>query len=152
MGQILKTDRDWSVVDSEPCRVIEFVPAASINNGEVVAINKNVPHASVMLECKKLPQQNKGFITHKIDFENLWAAFKERGVSKDEEAIIFYSKNHLKSYAKILSYFMPKLWVMVCKKGAFELMTNPKWKPELKGKERWNAEKPIVEWKPEVMK
>lgn len=148
----LRKDNDWSIIDSEPCRVIEFTPLASVENGKVVVSNKTEPYASVILECKKLPQQTKGFICHKMDFQHLWVAFKERGVRQDEEVIIFWSKKHLKSFAKFFSTFMPRLWVMICQKGAFELITNPNSQPELQGEARFLAEKPIAEWKPEVMK
>jgi hypothetical protein len=148
----LRNDNDWSIIDNEPCRIIEFIPLASVENGKIVASNKIGPYASVILECKKLPQQTKGFICHKMDFQHLWAAFKEKGVQQDEEIIIFWSKKHLKSFAKIFSAFMPRLWVMICQKGAFELMTNPNSRPELQGEARFLAERPIVEWKPEVMK
>lgn len=87
-----------------------------------------------------------------MDFLHLWAAFNKRGIGQNEEVIIFWSKNHFKSYAKILSVFMPKLWVMICPKGAFELMTDPNFKPELGGEARWNAQRSIAEWKSEVMK
>lgn len=149
---ILRKDSEWSVIDSEPCRVIEFTPSASVENGKVISSNKTEPYASVIFECKKLPQQTKGFICHKMDFQHLWAAFKERGVRQDEEVIIFYSRKHFKSYAKFFSAFMPRLWVMICQKGAFELMTDPNSRPELRGEARFLAERPIAEWKPEVMK
>jgi len=159
MLQEMRKDSEWGVIDSELCRVIEFIPVASIQNGKVLAINKTEPYASVILECKKIPNTVKGFICHKTDFKHLWAVYKERGVKQDEEVIIFYSRKNLKSYAKIFSAFMPRLWVMVCQKGAFELMaeeierrTDSNWKPELSGEARWNAMKPIAEWKPEVMK
>ena len=148
---ILRKDSEWSVIDGEACKVIEFTPFAKIENGKIVAPNKTEPYASVILECKKLPQNAEGLITHKLDFQHLWTAFKGRGVGQNEEVIIFWSKKHLKSYAKMLSVFMPKLWVMVCPKGAFELMTNPKSRPELQGEARFLAERPIAEWKPEVM-
>src|SRR3989338_1482686 len=61
------------------------------------------------------------------------------------------SKKHLKSYAKLFSAFMPRLWVMICPKGAFELMADQKSRPELQGEARFLAERPIAEWKPEVM-
>ncbi|MBU0534045.1 MAG: hypothetical protein KJ887_04535 [Candidatus Omnitrophica bacterium] len=51
----------------------------------------------------------------------------------------------------IFSPFLPRLWVMVCPKGAFELMVDQNYKPELSGEARWKAQKPIIEWKPEVM-
>ncbi len=159
MQKELRKDNEWGIIDGEPCRVIEFTPSASIQDKKVITSNKTEPYAFVILECKKLPDRIKGFICHKIDFQHLWAAFKERGVQQDEEVIILYSKKQLKNYAKIFSAFMPRLWVMICKKGAFELMTeeierktDTNWKPELSGEARWNAIKPIAEWKPEVMK
>jgi len=40
---------------------------------------------------------------------------------------------------------------MICPKGAFELMADQKSRPELQGEARFLAERPIAEWKPEVM-
>jgi len=148
----LRKDNEWSIIDSESCRVIEFTPLASVENGKVIISNKTELYAYIIFECKKLSQPTKGFICHKMDFQHLWAAFKERGVQQDEEVIIFWSKKHLKSFAKIFSAFMPRLWVMICPKGAFELMTDPTSRPELQGEARFLAERPIVDWKPEVMK
>lgn len=151
MSEMLK-DSDWKVVEGEPCRVIEFIPWAKVENGKVVAPSKTEPYVSVVLECKQLDQNTTGFITHKLDFQHLWSAFRERGVRPDEEVIIFWSRRYLKGFSKFLSPAMPKLWVMICQKGAFELMSDKNHKPELTGEARWNAEKPIAEWKPEVMK
>lgn len=148
----MRKDSEWSLIDGEPCKVIEFTPLASVKNGKVIISNKTEPYASIIFECKKLPQQTKGFICHKMDFQHLWAAFNERGVKENEEVIIFYSKKHLKSYAKLFSVIMPRLWIMICPKGAFEIMTNPQSRPDLQGEARFLAERPIVEWKPEVMK
>ncbi len=145
-------DSEWSVIDGEPCRVIDFIPWGSIKNGKVLAIDKTGPYASISLECKKFSKNVTGYITHKMDFEHLWAAFKERTVKQDEEIIIFWSKKNYKSYAKLFSAFMPRLWIIICPKGAFELLIDPNYKPELTGEARWDATKPIVEWKPEVMK
>ncbi len=149
--QDLLKDSQWSVIDGEFCRVIDFIPMASIKEGKILAIDKTAPYASVVLECKKLPTKTKGSITHKVDFMNLWSAFKERGVKQDEEVLIFWTKKHFKRVYKIFSAFLPRLWVMVCPRGAFELQTNPGYRPELKGEARWNAAKPIIDWKPGVM-
>ena len=148
----MQKDSEWRVVDGEPCKVIDFIPLARIENGKVVAPDKTKPYASVILECKKLPEQTRGFIFHKMDFQHLWTAFKERRVGENEEVIIFYSKRNLKNYAKLFSTFMPRLWVMVCQKGAFELIADHNSRPELQGEARFLAERPIVEWKPEVIK
>jgi len=150
----LLKNSDWRVIDGEVCRVIDFIPMASIKDGKVLAINRTTPYAAVDLECRKFSGQKvTGFICHKLDFIHLWKAFKERGVKIDEEVIIGWNTKHYQNRLyKFLSFMMPKLWVMICPKGAFELMTDSNWKPELSGEARWNATKPIAEWKPEVMK
>ena len=149
---IMLKDSEWSIIDGEPCRVIDFRPLlASVENDEVVAPDTTTPYAAVTLECKKIPNKITGFVTHKMDFANLWKAFKERGISDNEEVIIFWTIKHYKNIYKFSSAFLPKMWVMICPKGAFEIMTDPTWKLDLTGEARWNAMKPIVEWKPEVM-
>ena len=144
-------DNQWSLIDGEFCRVIAFTPLGLIKDGKVLSLNKTTPYASITLECRKLPEKITGFICNKMDFIHLWSAFKERGVKQDEEVLIFWSKKHYKKLYKIFSAFLPRLWVMICPKGAFELETNPGYRPELKGEARWNASKPITDWKPEVM-
>lgn len=151
MDALLK-DSQWSMIDGELCRVIDFVPFGLIKDGKVLALNKTTPYASVTIECKKLPEKITGYICHKMDFMHLWLALKERGVKQDEELLIIWSKRHYKNYAKIFSGFLPRLWVMICCKGSFELENDLNYKPELKGEARWNAAKPVVYWKPEVMK
>jgi hypothetical protein len=147
----MRKDSEWSVIDGEPCKVINFTPLALIEDGKVVVANKTEPYASIILECRKTPNTIEGFICHKMDFQHLWMAFKERGVKQNEEVIIIWSKKHLKGFAKIFSSFMPRLWVMICPKGAFELMVDPNSRPDLKGEARFLAERPIAEWKPAVM-
>ena len=151
MQQTMLKDRDWSPIESEACRVTEFTPMAVIQNGKVRTLGKAMPYASVAFKCKKIPHNIEGFVCHKLDFVQLWAAFRERPLGENEEVIIFWTKKHFKGYAKIFSRFMPRLWVMVCPKGAFELLTDNKFKPELSGEARWKATRPIVQWKPEVM-
>ena len=152
IAEDLLKDSQWSAIDGELCRVVDSVPIASVKGGKILAIGKT-PYASVVLECEKWPTKIKGFITHKVDFIHLWTAFKERTIKQDEEVIIVWSKKNYKNIIyKIISNLMPKLWVMVCPKEAFELATNPDYKPELKGEARWNATGPIIDWKPEVMK
>ena len=152
METILRKDSEWGLTDGEPCRVINFTPMASVENEKVLAPNRTEPYAAVILECKKIPNEIRGLICHKVDFRNLWAAFKERGIKQNEEVIIFYSKKHLKSFVKLFSVFMPRIVVWICAKGTFELMTNPNFRPDLQGKDRFLAMKPIAEFKSEVMK
>jgi len=147
-------DKEWSAVDGEVCKVIEFSPlVTSINeSNQVQNGSKSLPYAVITIECKKLDSITRGYITHKIDFGNLWVAFNERYLDANEEIIVVWSKNNYKRGVKLLSGFMPKLWVMICPKGAYELMSDSNYKPELSGLARWNAMKPIIDWKPGVFK
>jgi len=152
MSNVMLRDSDWSTIDGELCRVIDFMPmAGSVKNGKVVAFNISTPYASVSLECKKMSGTITGFVTHKMDFANLWEAFKERGISDNEEVIIVWLIKHYKNIYKFSSPFLPRMWVMICHKGAWEMMVNPNSRPDLTGEARARATIPIVEWKPEVM-
>ena len=126
---------------------------ASVKDGKVLALDRITPYASVHLECRNFPGQKvTGYIAHKLDFIHLWKAFKDRGVKPDEEVIIGWSTNHYKNWLyKILAFAMPRLWVMICHKGAFELISDPDSRPDLTGEARALAELPIVDWKPKVM-
>jgi hypothetical protein len=150
---VLMKDDDWSVIEGEPCRITDFKPlGSSINsNGKVQSIDKTKPYASIAIECKKLGNDVRGYIIHKKDFEHLWAAFKARKVKKDEEVIIIWSRKHYKRYVKMFSLFMPKLWVVIYTRGAYELLVESNYRPELTDEARWNMLKPIIEWKPKVM-
>jgi hypothetical protein len=145
-------DKEWSQIDGEPCRVTDFTPMGSLVDieGKVQTMDITIPYASITVECQKLGKNVTGYITHKIDFRHLWAALKERTVRENEEVIIFWTTNNYKRF--IPSFGMPKLLVWVCPRGAFEIMTDNTYKPELSGEARWNAWKPITEWKPDVMK
>jgi len=150
----LLKDSEWAAIDGEACRVISFDPfgGTTIKEGKITTPIKLMPYASVTFECKKASEKIKGFITHKTDFTYLWTAFKERGIKPNEEVIFFWTKKHYKyKFLKFISGSFPRLWVMVCHKGAYELMTDPSYKPELQGEARFEAERPIVEWKHEVM-
>lgn len=149
---IFLRDREWSIIDGEICRVTDFIPSDFIKDRKALALRKTLPYASVNLECKILPTKITGFICHKIDFMHLWMAFKERSIKQDEEVLIIWTKRNYKNIYKFFTAFMPRIWVMICHKDAFELSVNQRYKPELSGEARWNANKPIIQWKPEVMK
>ena len=140
---ILLNDSQWSLIDGEPCRVVKFTPLVGwVEGGKVESVDNRAPNASVSMECKKFPHEVTGFITHKLDFANLWAAFKERGVRAGEEVIIIWTTKHYKyKFLKFLTPVYPKMWVMICQKGALEILVDPNWKPELTGEAPWNAEK-----------
>ena len=152
MEQMLLNDNDWSLIDGQLCRVKVFTPMATIQEGKILAPDKTIPYAFVTLECKKLLDTVQGIISHSLDFTNLWTAFYESSLEKDEEVLIIWSKRQYKKYAKIFSRAMPRLWVMVCAKESFELQTDKNFRPELGARARWNAIRPRADWKPDVMK
>ncbi len=142
---VLLSDKQWKMIDGEPCRVIAF-------NEEISRIGKVMPYATISIECKKVNQKLQGCIANKTDCKHLKKAFKERDIKENTEVIIFWTERNYKfKFLRIFSNFLPKLWVMVCKKGAFNLMSDSNNKPELQGEARFLAEMPIIEWKPEIM-
>lgn len=151
--EILLTNKQWRKIESKICRILEFNPIASVENGKITLSNTTVPYASVSFQCSNESKILKGFITHKEDFKVLWAIFKERKIDNNEEVLFFWSNEHYKNiFYSLLSSFMPKLWVMICKKSSFEINTNKNYKPELTGEARWLASQPIEDFKPDVMK
>jgi hypothetical protein len=150
---IFITDSDWDIVDSHTCLVTDFNPLAAIKNGKVIAFDNATPYAYVSFECKKVSGNIKGYITQKFDFTHLWYVFKDRTVKENEEVIIIWSKTHYQNFiVNLFSRFMPKLWVMICPKDAYKLLSDEKYKPELSGEARYLATKAIVDLKPDVMK
>lgn len=146
---VLGKDILFNEIDSAACRVIKFNPHGRIENNQVSVV-PNFPYASLIIECSKVQPNLILNITHKTDFINLWKAFQQK--EKEQEVLIFWTNKHYGNFIyKILSSFMPKLWVMICKKGAYELTTDKDYKPELTGEARYLAKKSIVDWKPEVM-
>ena len=148
----LLKDKDWSIIDGEPCRVMHFTPFASIKNEKIYYVNSTTPYCSVTIECKKLPFIATGFITHKVDFTNLWKAFKERGLNDKEEVIIIWTAKHYKTrLLKLMLATMPKLVVMICHKQAFEALTDPESLPDLRGLAWAQAIILIDKYKPDVI-
>ena len=150
---VLLKDKEWSQIDGDACRITDFTPLGSVvdSEGKVRAMDMTTPYASITIENRKLGKNITGYITHKIDFRHLWAAFRERALHEDEEVIIFWTTKNYKRFI-VGSPMMPKLLVWVCPKGAFEIMTDDTYKAELTGAERFEAMRPIAEWKPDVMK
>lgn len=148
----LLKDRDWQSLEGYACRVVDFTPMAVVKNGKVRAASRSLPYAAITFECTKMPQLAEGFICHKLDFMNLSEAMKERSLRENTEVLMFWNKKQLRAYAKLLSRIMPRFCFMLCPKGAFEVLTNNKHMPELRGEARFLAIEPIMKWTLGVMK
>jgi hypothetical protein len=138
----LLRDSDWAPLDGEVCRVTTLTP---------LGFTKGMPYASVALDSTLLAEPTTGFVTHKLDFEHLSEAFSRRESEPNTEVLICWTKRHLRRSAKLVARFMPRMWVMLCAENAYELITDQTYKPELDGLERFRAQEPIAQWKPDVM-
>lgn len=154
----LRTTKQWMQLQNQICKISEFypTPGAEVKNQEVVSIHNDLPYAMFRVESKLIPAETEvnGFCTHKQDFENLWAVFKEWDLDVNtQEVILFWSKTHYaKVWAKLLSFGMPRMVLMICPRGTYERSINTKWvKGEGIGElaDRLHAE---ACFRPEVMK
>ncbi|MEK9135927.1 MAG: hypothetical protein AAB393_02290 [Bacteroidota bacterium] len=172
MERTLLKDKEWDSIDGQLCLVKAFAPMAKVENGSVVAI-PGTPYASVRLRCEKSAGDITGFITHRIDFLMLWTAFNQRtavpgtrvearsseelnpsGLGENEEVWLVWSRKNYRGAGRLFNTFLPRLVVMVSRKGAFELVLDRtgQVRPELKGEARALATLPVATWTPEVMK
>jgi hypothetical protein len=153
-------DTEWAAIDGNLCLVTEFVPLAGrIENGSVLALDTSTPYASVRLKTASYDGVITGYITNKLDFAMLWAAFNNRGPvagvhrevnltssefgDGNEEVWLLWTKKRYGGPMRLLpKVFFPKLIVMVSPDGAFESVTG---RPDLV------PFAPMVTWIPEVM-
>lgn len=149
---ILLGDSQWDIIEGEFCRINRFTPLVGfMKDGTIASVDNRTPYASVSIECRKFPQKEMtGFITHKLDFANLWKIFKERGVRQDEEVILIWSKKNYKSkFLSLISSFWPKLHIIIFPKGFWE-SEDSSWDLDLIKFKRDQAK--IEEWKWELRK
>ncbi len=173
MEKTLLKDKDWASIDGQLCLVTDFTPMAKVENGSVVAMSADTPYASVRLRCERSAEDITGFISHKTDFAMLWAAFKQRtavrgtrvevyppeelnsaSLGDNEEVWLVWTRKNYRGAVRLFGSFLPRLVVMVSRKGAFELTLDRtgRIRPELKGEARAMATLPLVTWTPEVMR
>ncbi|MDO9333242.1 MAG: hypothetical protein Q7T57_01805 [Dehalococcoidales bacterium] len=139
----LLKDSEWERIEGTACRVIQFTPFASIENGKIKNAGLSKPYCAVTIECKDLPSITTGYVTHKIDFQHLWAVFKIRGVKEGEEVLIFWTYGD--RHAGMFSAVFPKLVINVCHKNAYEYYPMP---DKMSIQEWLNAIHPILELRP----
>ena len=170
----LLTDNQWAAIEGRLCLVTNFDPWATLEKGRIRAFfGWATPYACVQLKCENSTQDITGFISHKTEFAMLWAAFNKRtelpgtwldawspgeynpdGLGENEEVWLIWTRKNYLAAARLFSRFLPRLIVMVSRKGAFELVMDreERLRPRLKGMARFKAKAPLVTWTPRVMR
>jgi hypothetical protein len=125
-GQLLiGKDIPWKTIEQEGLRIKHFATFAEVQGTKVKHSSATMPYGLLTVESTKLPQEATLPVAHKVDFRNLWEAFKIRGVNPEEEAIVFYAPQ-----SGFLSTFKPKLHIFIYPKGHLEEMHDPSFKPD----------------------
>lgn len=149
---LIGRDIPLNEVSIDCARIDRFMVLGHIKNGGARRTD-DLPYALITLKLYEPPFNAKLAIDHKLDFLHLWEAYKKRGVSKDEEVLVTYNPGNYKyNLHKIFPSLLPKLVVWICPKGAFKIIHDYSYRPELRGTPRYRAKAPITEYKPGIMK
>jgi hypothetical protein len=118
---------------------------------KVKSSSKGLPYGSIEIESPALTGPTTGYVTHKLDFAHLSEASRRRESEPDSEVVLLWSRQHLD--AKVSARLMPRMWVMLCRKNAYEWMTHQPFEPEPDEPELRALfySRPIAQWKPDVM-
>ena len=77
-------DSEWAEIEGKLCLVKAFLPlSGKIVNGVVVDHDQAMPYANVVLKVAGYDGDSIGYITNKLDFAILWAAFKDNYLALD---------------------------------------------------------------------
>ncbi len=129
---------------------------AAVKGQQVITTTRSAPYGSVEISCARLPNgiKMRGFITHKLDFLNVWQAFAEEDVKLGRrEVLAYWTKRHYANVvARLLSHSMPKFLVMTCRPGTFESCKNGlDWPAKEEAIVLVHALESTKWWKPEPM-
>lgn len=115
----LRKDSEWEIIEDKLCKAANFVPlmGSEVRDGKVISPVTSEPYASVDIECPELNEDIKGFITHKIDFSNLWEVFNNQFDKNKYEVLFFWTRNFYQSrLSKLFSLASPKMIILICNK------------------------------------
>jgi hypothetical protein len=74
---VLGKDIPWASFEGEALRIIHFTPMAIIEKGKIQDISVTLPYAILSVESPKIPQGSHLLVVNKVDFQNLWAVYKD---------------------------------------------------------------------------
>jgi hypothetical protein len=156
-----RRDSEWAAIEGKLCLTTEFTPmSGSIVNGKVVSRDQTTPYANVRLKIADHDEEIIGYITNKLDFSMLWAAFNDKsvaiaGVHRETslpnginlsklpcEIWLVWTRKRYSGLARWLpKVVFPKLIVMVAQVGKFD---------ECSDFPQYAAFQPVIAWIPEV--
>ncbi len=126
---VIGKDIPWKLIEKEACRIKHFTPLAKVEVDKVLAFSRGMPYALLRVESPKLPQEAVMPVVHRLDFKNLWEIFKQRGVGKEEEVLVFYVPFFGKGLKRFLSTGLPKLHLYIYPSGHLEEMYDSEFQP-----------------------
>jgi hypothetical protein len=145
---VLGKDIPWTSFEYEALRVTNFTPLAIIENSKIKDVSVSLPYAMLLVESPKLPQESRLLVVNKVDFQNLWAVYKERGVNPEEEVIVFCVPFYRNKLLRLFNSSMPRLHIYIFPKGRLEQVYDSDFKPKDAG--AWLT--PIAEYIPKHYK
>lgn len=149
---LIGRDIPFKAIDKEVLKAKRFGQLSKVIDGKVQAFAPNMPYGFVEVEGEAFEGSAMLTLVHKDDFLHVWQAFEERGIGDDEEALVIWTDSNYKNKVfSVMKSAMPKVIVWICPKGAYKIMHDQTYKPELTGEARFRAKAPIVEIKSEVM-
>jgi len=85
---VLGKDIPWKTIEGDALRITHFTPFAAMDEGKIKSHSLTMPYAILSVESPKLPQESNIVVVNKVDFQNLWSLFQDRGINSEEEAIV----------------------------------------------------------------
>ena len=145
--KILGKDIAWNKINGELCRVLDFIPYASVRNGKVESAGISTPYASLTLECPKISENIGCPIIHRVDFIHLWGIFKERGLKEGEE-VLAGRYEYKTVLGKLFSSFLPKIYILIYPSGSYNKFNDKSWQEKTQGEAWTKAMRPTVKIDP----
>ena len=90
---LIGKDIPWKNFEHHNFRVQLFSPLSRIEQGKITDPIKYMPYATITVYDPDFVTNDKELIlpvVHRLDFQHLWEAYKERGISPEEEVIVRY--------------------------------------------------------------
>jgi len=147
---MLIKDKDFQKIEGEVCKLVEFHPIGTVQEGKIKNASILKPYATIVVKCRISKTNLTYAITNKADFVHLWEALRLRRLKENEEALVIWSIKKYSTLGRfIYKYFhgpFPKLTIWICPTKSYEKINNLI--PKKDGEAGFLEVAPIAEWKP----